>query len=244
MKKIILTILLFLPLVSFGAIVRVQAPAGNNCGSVTSCTIAFGSNNTAGNFIAVISRYATNGLTTTISDTRTNTYNFAVKREQPADSNGSLEIWYAMNIAAGANTVTFATSGGANIKRFIIAEYSSVATTGALDQTNSAVAASTAPASGTVTPTQDGELFIAGGFSSGTRVFTAGTDFTMITTVGGDRLAAEDYVQPTATTHNGNFTLNTSDAWAAVVATFKPATGEATTPKGYIMSGSIMSGSI
>lgn len=200
------------------AIAHVQTPAG---GLASEGGLAFGSNNGAGNLITVITRYSSGGQTVTVTDSRSNTYALAKSFVQTNDSNGTISIHYAYNIAAGANTVTVDITGTPTT-RFIISEFSGVDTSAdPLDKTAGAEGVGTALASGAVTPATDGQLLLVGGFDSNTITFSAGTDFTMLTTVGGDRLGAEYYIQPTAGSHDGAMTASGTGNWAAVLATFK-----------------------
>ncbi len=73
--------------------------------NLQSATIAFKSNNTAGNWIGVIvSGTPTNSDTFTVTDTNGNTYRPALVSGSPA-LNSTLGIYYAENIKAGANTI-------------------------------------------------------------------------------------------------------------------------------------------
>lgn len=212
-----------------GAVGFVQAPAGgSNPGSVTTANLAFGANVTSGGFISVYLRYGANGRTVTITDTKNNTYYFDRLHVQANDGSGELRLHHAESIQGGADTVTVLVSGAASTMRFIISEFSGVAAKNALDQVNSAEGGPSVNVnSGSITPTTDGQLLICGAEKVNVGTFTAGTDFTMITTVvaaaGSHRIAAEYYVQPVAAAHAGTMTLEVGgDSWAAVVASYKP----------------------
>jgi hypothetical protein len=220
---------------AWAAVAHTQTPAGgNDCASVISCTLAFGSNTTAGNMIAVGWRYSGGGRTVTLSDTRSNTYTSdAIESIDSGDSDSTDGVGYALNIASGADTVTFATNGLANTKRFSISEYSGVATASAIDKTSQAIGNGTTATCPSVTPAVDGELFFAVVHLSTGATFTAGTDFTLNTTVptgaGLQRLATERYIQPTAAAHSGVFTFGTA-SWGCAMATFQPTGGAVITP--------------
>lgn len=211
------------------AIAHTQTPAGGVSNApVTSVGLAFGSNVTVTGAIIGLWRYSVGGQTVTLSDTLLNTFvSNDVQAIDTGDANSTSGIGYALNSPAGADTVTFAISGAAQTLRFTTSEFSGVATSGARDKTATAIGTSTAPASGAVTPTTDGQLFFAGSDVSNNVTFTAGTDFTINTTVpttvGSQRLGSERYIQPIAASHNGDFSIGSSIAWGCVLATFKAA---------------------
>lgn len=231
MKKILLTIFLLMPSLCFGAITHTQTPAGGtDCGSVTSCNLAFGSNTTAGNFIVSLCRYAATGRTVTMSDTGLNSYigNAGAITASNATDGHTENVQWAHNIAGGADTVTCAVSGAASTMRFIVSEFSGVATSNAKDQSNNASGTGSTPASGTITPTKDGALIYAFEGNGATANFAAGTDFTLATRVTNDssaRIGAEYYIQPTAASHNGTFTVSQTTWSAGIVSFLPPATG-------------------
>lgn len=218
---------MFMPQVGL-SIAFIQAPAGGtNPGSVTTTNLAFASNVAAGNFIAVAHRYAANGRTVTVSDTRSSTYLLARLHIQTNDGSGEGSIRYAENIpTAGSCTVTMAISGLASTTRGAIAEFSGVRSFNSLDQVNSAEGSSTALASGNITPVMSGELILCFGFVASGTTFTNGTDFSKITNVpdtASGRLGFEYYIQPAAAAHNGTFTVS-SQAWSGIIASFFPQT--------------------
>lgn len=91
MKRIVI-ILIFLASQASGAVfayVQSKSQTGNTA-------LAFTSNNTAGNLIVVMMSH---GAVTAVTDTQNNTYFKATNVNRTA-------VWYALNIAAGANSVT------------------------------------------------------------------------------------------------------------------------------------------
>lgn len=208
----------------------VQTPAGGAANaSATSITLAFGSNVTAGSLIVVGWRYGSSARTVTLSDTLGNTYaNVTASEAFNATDGTTVGIGYAMNSGAGADTVTFAISGAAANLRFAISEFSGGATSSAFDQANAATGNTSPLSAGSVTPGVNGELIFVVAHEGNNGDFTAGTDFTLNTTVpatgGVQRLATERYIQPTAASHAADFTFSSSGSqYAAGVATFKPA---------------------
>lgn len=185
-------------------------------------TLAFGSNNAAGNTIIVATR-GNIGNTSTPTDTRGNTYNIAATANVLLGGGPStISVYYAFNIAAGANTVNF--SGAASNQRVFIAEYSGLTTTDPIDKSHSASGTSTTPASGATTTTaQAKELaFGATGNSDGSVTPTAGAGWTLEPTID-DFFAAEDQILSSTGTPNATWNAIVSAPWGSIVATFKAA---------------------
>lgn len=136
------------------AIAPVQIPTVVVATSVTSTTKAFASNVTAGNCIVTVeSHYDSGGATiNTPTDTLTHTYLAAINAHTtpggpPNDQ--TIRAYYVLNISGGANTVTFNSGSGSCDITGGCAEFSGVATSGALgvvgtaDSTGTAVSVST-----------------------------------------------------------------------------------------------------
>jgi hypothetical protein len=87
-----------------GGIALVQSNAAEGTG-VTSLSVPFGSNNTAGNLIIAVVRMSTSSQTVALSDKTGNIYVDAVAQTQTTDGH-QIHIFYAKNILSGANTVT------------------------------------------------------------------------------------------------------------------------------------------
>src|SRR5205814_6899173 len=75
-----------------------------NGGTTLSASLAFSTNNTAGNFIAVTIRAGSPGQVFTVKDSGGNSYQKAIQINNGTDD--TLAIYYAQNIVGGANTVT------------------------------------------------------------------------------------------------------------------------------------------
>lgn len=235
------------------AIAHVQTLSGGNAsGGVTTLSAIFGSTVTSGSAIMVAWRYSSGSgaRTVTVSDANGNTYvSNPIQAYETAD-NSTNGIAYALNVTGGASLeVSFAISGAAATLRMSISEFSGVATSAALDKTASAIGSGTALASGAVTPTTNGQLFFCDGHLDATSTFTAGTDFTLATTVpaagGTHRLAADYYIQPTAASHDGTITSSASGAWGCALATFKApgaATGGSPKLHGGLTKGALLRG--
>ena len=203
---------------------------GKDAGSTTSSTLAFPANNTAGNWIAVAIRAGRSGQLFTVTDTRGNTYRRAVQFNVTADTpNGdTLGIFYAENIAGGANSVTVSDSINGSALRFAILEYSGIASANSLDVTAAAQGTSAAPNSGTVATTAAGDLLFGVVVTSNAATYVAGTGFTVedrVPAAPSTKLMDEDQIQTAAGNASASASLGTSDIWAAALAAFRAASG-------------------
>jgi hypothetical protein len=212
---------------SYATIAHVQTNvSASNAVNATNVSQAFGSNNTAGNMIVVAVTWFGTG-TVTCSDTRGNTYS-TVRVELDSNNTRSLGVCYALNISAGANTVTGTFSGGLSSFRAIsVSEFSGVATSGALDVhagTGGGVGAN--PSSSSAIPTQDGDL-IYGAVMDTSMVnnndnsIAAGAGFTERGE--NDSLSPESQVQASASSIAAAWTFNTSSRYDAIMVAFKAA---------------------
>lgn len=225
MKKLLLLILFF-PTISQAAAAHVQTPAnGGNCTATTCAQPAFSPNVTAGNMILFGCMIGAIGRTITGSDTLTNTFVTDKVQAETVDG-GDMAAGHAYNIAGGADTFSCNISGGSATIRVSASEFSGAATTAALDKSASAQGSSAAPASGAVVPTVDGEVLYVVTRTANNRTYTAGVDYARVSQVPSNgpntRMASEYYIQPTAASHDGTFSLSTTDTWATVILTFKP----------------------
>lgn len=208
--------------------------AGKDAGITASSTLAFTSNNTTGNWIAVCIRAGRSGQVLTVSDSRGNTYHQAVLFNMTVDTpNGeTLGIFYAENIAGGANTVTVNESINGNTLRFAIMEYSGVALANSLDATAAAQGVSTAASSGTPVSVLAGDLLLGAITTSDPAIYTPGTNYVIRDAIPGAsnaKLITEDQIQSSAGTASATASLSVSDKWGAALAAFKAANGGGTT---------------
>lgn len=229
MRSVIrLLVVLLLAGQSFAAIAYVQKKSATTA-SGTSVAATFTSSNTAGNFIVVVTRNSSGQTTGTPTDTAGNTYLKAVDLNTAA--NRYMAIYYAMNVASQASnqvTVTNGTSVG-NFQ-VIIAEFSGVATSSALDLTGSAYNAATASPTSTLTGTtaQADELVI-GGCTDGVFTYSAGTNsfgaLTIIENAMSPNITGTEYQILTSQQTNLTvpFVQTSASASTAVSASFKAA---------------------
>jgi hypothetical protein len=205
-----------------------------DAGITASSTLAFNSNNTAGNWIAVVIRAGKAGQVLTVSDSRGNSYHAAIQYNVTTDApNGdTLGVFYAENIAGGANTVTVTESITNNTLRFAILEYSGVALANSLDVVSTAQGTSATANSGNALTTASGDLLLGAILTGNPATFTAATGYTVeerIPASPNTKLAAEDQIQATAGTVSAGVTFGASDSWGAGLAAFKAGSGGGTT---------------
>lgn len=213
--------------------IKLVQHTSKDAGTTISSTLAFTSNNTAGNFIAVVIRAGRSGQVFKVTDSRGNTYKQAVQFNATNDPpNGdTLGIFYAEGITAGANTVTVANSVNGTL-RFAILEYSGVLALNSLDVTVANMGTSNAPNSGPATTTAAGDLLLGAIMTGNGQTFIGGPGYTVEDRVpsSGTKLISEDQIQASAGAASASATLSSSDAWAAALAAFKAATAGAPAP--------------
>jgi hypothetical protein len=232
---------------------RAQAPAialvqhaNKDAGTKSSASLAFPSNNTAGDWIGVSVRAGHSGQIFTVTDSRGNSYHGAVQFNVTADTpNGNTTgVFYAENIAAGANTISVSDTKS-DTMRFAIVEYSGVAAANSLDVVVMAQGNGVTPNSGNAATSSAGEL-LKGEFSTSNGAsFTAGSGFSTLDSVPvkpGTKLFSEQQIKTIVGTESAHATLAVPDSWGAVLAGFKAGTGGVNLP--IITSRTPTSGSI
>jgi hypothetical protein len=164
--------------------------------------------------------------TVSISDTNGNSYAEAAAQTQTADGHQT-RLFYAKNIAGGANTVTAAFSGTNGHPWLAIAEYSGLSTAAPLDTSAHAAGSSSSPSSGAAPATSTANELVVGGLglpSSTSATVTAGSGYALVaqdSTTGASRAAFEERIVSASAAYAGTFVLSASANWSAVVATFK-----------------------
>jgi uncharacterized repeat protein (TIGR01451 family) len=197
--------------------------ASKDAGSAASSSLAFATNNTAGNWIAVAIRSWPSSQALTVTDTRGNTYRRAIQLNETVDGM-ALAIFYAENIAGGSNAVTVSRPLAGGTLRFAILEYAGVAIASSLDGTAAGQGTSTTPISGIVTPTSSGDLVMGVLSTADERTFTAGSGYVIeerVPAAASTKLVVEDRTQTTAGPLSAGAALSASDNWGAVVAAFR-----------------------
>jgi hypothetical protein len=216
--------------VSTPAGIHLVQHASKDAGTVKSSTLAFTSNNAAGNWIAVIIRAGKAGQVLTVADTLGNTYHAAIQFNVTTDTpNGdTLGVFYAENIAGGANTVTVTESINGNTLRFAILEYSGVAPANSLDVVSTGQGTSATANSGNALTTANGDLLLGAILTGNPATYTAATGYTIEDRVPASpntKLGTEDQIQAAAGTISAGVTFGASDSWGAGLAAFKAASG-------------------
>ena len=214
---------------------------------ITSGTVnnrAFANPNTAGNLIVAYVAWSNTG-TVSLSDTRGNAYTPVA----PATSWGSTNQWrsqvfYARNIAGGANTVT-ATFGTSitSFGKLFIHEYSGLNRTAPLDASAVSIGTTSAMNSGSSTTTNADDLIFGAG-SSSSSVTAPGTGFTSRLNANGtrteDRNVTSAGPQSATATQNGN-------RWVMHMVAFKAEPSETSPPSASLTApapGTIVSGNV
>ena len=190
-----------------------------DAGTTASATLAFTTNNAAGNWIGVAIRAGRTGQTFTVSDSRGNVYRSAVQFNVTVDTpaGDTLAIFYAENVNSGANTITVSQSTSTTL-RFAILEYRGIATSNSLDGAIAAQGTGTAPNSGNITTTAAGDLLLGAIVTANGASPTAGSGYTLeerVPAAPGTKLFIEDRIQPAAGTAAANASLGASDNWAS-----------------------------
>jgi len=150
-------------------------------GSGSSISLAYNSNNTAGNFLALrLTAVPSSVSISNCSDTRGNTWEPVPNAT--GGSGGHQAIRFAKNALAGANTVTCTLTGSATASTLDIFEKSGVDRTAPLDQSKLTQqvdpgTGTDAVSSGSVTTTADGELILGATLQVGSTIYSASGQF-------------------------------------------------------------------
>jgi hypothetical protein len=185
-------------------------------------SVAFSGSVVGSNLVVVgITAYNVTFPTSTITDNKGNTY---YKAAEAVKNSYRAAIFYAKNVIGGSGFTVSSTVTGT----LAVHEYAGINTTNPLDKTMSGTGSSVTPSSGNITTTSTNELYFGLAWSAGNNnSWTAGSGYTIRQTelVNGvstyQRLASEDRVIAIATTTAAKFTTSASNAWAAIIATFK-----------------------
>ena len=217
------------------AVNRVQGTAAT-AGTGSSIATAYGSNVTAGSLLICAIRGGTAAATFSVTDNNANTWHEIPSSPQADGGTDDVDLWYAANANAGATTVTVTiTQIGTHTTRYVIEEYSGVATVSPLDQKNT----SGSPSGSNMSVSTGGTLAQANELALTTmETGTAGTN-TLPTgyTAGTSDAAAPNTRIQTAWRQAGSAGSTEAVTWqfsagtvaAAIIATFLPAAGSSFT---------------
>lgn len=199
--------------------------------SQASLSKAFASNNVQGNSIVVVCAVG-NGTTATVTDSAGNTYTNA--GNAAVSSTFSSQIFYATNIAGGANTVTVTPSASVSVALEIY-ELSGIITpsTGALDLavTNTSSGGSTTASTAAMEPLAPNEFVFMGiGVGTATSTLTVASGWSQDTAttsnIGGTpsglfSFCSSSQYLGSLKSVTPSVTLGTSEPWTIAVASFR-----------------------
>ncbi len=155
------------------AISLVQQNSGmDTSGGTGSVSVAFSSNNTAGNTLIVAigsGNGATNGNLTSFSDTRGNTY--TKKIDDNTNQGDGVQLWVCDSCAAGANTVSV--SDGSFATAMGIWEVSGLNSSGSFDKSVITEVTGASPSSGSTATLSNANEFVIAFVASGPHNGTA-----------------------------------------------------------------------
>lgn len=203
---------------------------------LTSDTLAYSPNPTAGSALVAFHANYSGGVTPTINLPTDNahTYAAAINQHNSVGMN-AIKAFYVLNCTGGARTVTFSADASTQDMTMILAEFSGVTAVGALDQTGTNSGTSTAPSVTSGTTTQADEVVLGimthdGGniaITEGQTIIQenetnatsagVGTEYQIVTTVGAK---------------SSTWTLGSSVAWVADNFTLKASIPPLGTPWG------------
>jgi hypothetical protein len=185
---------------------------------------------TAGNLLVLVLTSGAADTISSIADDKGNTWNLAVS---VAASTRKTYIYYAMNAAAGATTVTVTyTAGQFPDTHYFIREYSGIATTSALDKTasnsNGTGYTDSHSTGTTAATTQANELVVAavGSDANGDPTYTAPTGYADFESQGGQTYtwgACDDKIVSATGTQTATFGSTAYVNSQGAIATFKEA---------------------
>ena len=226
-------------------VLALAAPAAAAFGTFTQTTSSFsnlshpfdvvmGTNVTAGNLLVVWTSAAGAEAISSITDTQSNTWAEATKFQDVAND-VSWHMWYTIAGSSGALTITIDSSPGNGSTVTYVNEYEGPFAASPLDDAAAAQGISAASSTGTITPTVDNSLLVAGHLlgSDGTE---AGGWTNDIDELGGGVafLIFSHTVQGTATADSGDASLS-AQYWIVAGANFKPFVASAGAPNRSLM---------
>jgi hypothetical protein len=201
------------------AIAFVQATAVTSTGSGTSLTRTI--TPAAGNMLVAVLAGST--VATSFSD-GVNTWN--IDRQATSAATERIAIGSAPNVAGTTVTITASFPSGSG--SLVVLEYSGIATSSHVDDTDSGSGFSQTIGTGSVTTTQDDSLIVCGAcinVNSGARPVTQGSNFDERAEGGSPRAVfAEDRIVSATGNYAGSATFTGGNAaWSAVTVAYKGA---------------------
>ncbi len=173
-----------------------------------------------------------------VSDNKSNTFT-SIVLSGSVDGYGKAQLFYCLNPTVGTGH-TFTVGPSSTASGITVLAFSGAAASSALDQytSNYSTSAATTGTTGSITPSENGEMLVFGGPCGGN-----GTSFSSssVGTVAQSTTGTTDsdysigigyYEQTTATAINPTLTWNSSSVWGATIASFKGAGGGGATITG------------
>jgi len=201
--------------VSVPAFVQVQSATPQSPAASVAATYT---TQTAGNMnVVVIGWNNATGTVTSVTDTAGNTYQIAAPLTRSATQ--SQAIYYAKNIAGGANTVTVVLSATSSFPDLRAMEYSGLDQTSPLDTSASATGGVTTASSGPLTTTFASSLIVGAGTTPGS-FSAAGAGFTQ-RIITADSNIAEDRNVTSIGSYSATAAVN--NTWVMQAVAFKAA---------------------
>lgn len=200
-------------------------------------TLAFGSNVTAGNAITAQTACFNDTQDADLdllTDSLSHTYTALLTEQELQTSQISSRGYFVLNISGGACTITRSTNDAGTDNYYTGAqqEWSGMATTGALDDSDGLGGTGTAVSAGDSTPTEDNELKISWmTYDGAATTLVAEAGWTEPTNLPNNNiyqaLGVLYKIDTTAVTEDADWTLGASRGWNAAIASFKAAAGAA-----------------
>lgn len=191
--------------------------------SASSITQAYASNNKLGSLLTLVcSYYDSPTVTVFASDSNSNTY--TALTSLMAVGNLHMQVFYAANAKAGANTVQCTYSSGMAFNGLTASEYTGVLRSSPLDVSAASSGSSLSAASGSATTTT-ADLIIGFMNNAGVTAQTSTGGLTMRLSDTGTGYATQDGLQLTAGPQGAAFSITGSGpSWICVMGAFKIAT--------------------
>lgn len=167
--------------------------------------------------VVVLGWNDTTSVVSSVTDTQGNSYRLAVGPTRNAEGGNSQAIYYATNIAAGADRVTATLSAAAWYPDLRVVEYSGVV---ALDTSAGAAGTSNPSSVGPVTTSTPGDLLVAAGTTQG-GFFGPGSGFVQRVITAPDEDLVEDEVAGGAGAYSAT-AVDDGSPWTFQVAAFSP----------------------
>jgi hypothetical protein len=204
----------------------VQGNSASPQTSLRSLTVPFPAAQAAGNLdVVIVSFYDDTSSVASVADMRGNVYRTATGAGAICTTGHStIGIYYAANIAAGANGVTVTFNASVPYPEVMIAEYQGADPISPFDVGSAAAGTSATSNSGSATLSSANELIVAANYVENGTV-GPGPSFTKRFITSPDSDILEDRMAPTSGSYNATASLNASGWWVSAMAAFRSATG-------------------